>query len=198
MNWPDFLAALTNHKSIDLVGPFGQSWRAGENPVIFVDSGVQWRQPTALAASIGDGDSSSEPLDMTLHRDKEYSDLAFALRSLPQNIVEIMAHGFLGGRRDHELANFGEAFAFLKARLKPTRICWDQQAIAWSKGRWEFDRVGTFSLFSFEPTQITIEGECRYRLPEPTVLPPLSSLGLSNEASGHVRIKTSGPLLWLV
>ena len=127
MKWKDFLNKLASQTSVEIVGPFASGWSPGQHAVIYVDSGIHHQKPCALSTSVGDADSSTAPLDMMLEKEKNFSDFTFALRSLPQNIAEVHARGFLGGRRDHELANFGEAHAFLRARLKPTRVSWDEE-----------------------------------------------------------------------
>lgn len=194
MNWKDFLQKLTVVPSIDIVGPFASSWSPSDRPALFVDSGARWQKPIALSATVGDGDSSFAKMDFLLEKEKDYSDFAFALRSLPQNIVEIFLHGFLGGRRDHELANFGEAHAFLKARLTPTVMSWDSDAISWSAGEWDLEWYKTFSLMAFESARVSIEGKCRYQVSTPSEFSALSSFGLSNEGNGRIHIRTEGPL----
>ncbi|MFI5391452.1 MAG: hypothetical protein ACHQYQ_08830, partial [Bacteriovoracales bacterium] len=61
-----------------------------------------------LDISVGDGDSSNFPMDFNLPEEKDYSDLKFALDLIPPNVEKINLWGFLGGRRDHEIINFGE------------------------------------------------------------------------------------------
>jgi thiamine pyrophosphokinase len=180
-------------------------------PTIYVDGGSDFRADGGWAAaqltpakekssipliSIGDGDSAAGKLDEVLPAHKDYSDLAFVLRSLPQNIVAIEMLGFLGERRDHELANLGEVHAFLKTRADFCRVeihSAEQTVFAFARGTLTIDIAGTFSVMVLEPAAVRIEGACEYKLAGDVVLQVASSHGLSNVGHGAVEITSDQP-----
>jgi thiamine pyrophosphokinase len=178
-------------RKITLVGPFFDNSNEIEEPVIFVDSGTHFRK-SGEGISVGDGDSIDTPLEIRLNPDKDFSDLAFALRNIPGHYSEIDLAGFLGGRRDHEIINIGEVHHFLNSRKSPTEIRFDSEVMGFSKGQWQFERFGSFSVLTVVETIVSITGDCRYACPECTVFPPLSSLGLSNIGSGTITINCDG------
>jgi thiamine pyrophosphokinase len=194
--WSEFLKTLSVSSSVDVVGPFASGWKpVAHRPVIFVDGGSRWRVVGLELSSVvvGDGDSSSVPMDHQLSREKDFSDFAFALRSLPQNILSVHAHGFLGERRDHELANLGEAHAYLRSRLEPTQLFFDSSVLGFSAGSWKFSRSGLFSLFVLETCSVTLSGACEYQITAPISLGAFSSFGLSNVGSGEMTLTCSAP-----
>ena len=149
------------------------------------------------AVSIGDGDSSAGSLDELLPAVKDYSDLAFVLRSLPPSVRDITMLGFLGGRRDHELANLGEVAEFLKTRNAFARVDMvggnGDVIVAFARGTLGFDVSGEFSIFVLEPAGVEIRGMCKYPLSAYQTLAPLSSHGLSNVGNGRVDITSVLP-----
>ena len=196
--WVDFLSALGTE--VTLVGPLHDQPHVPTMPTVYVDGGTHFR--TGLThfptVSVGDGDSSRTGLDQMLPREKDFSDLAFVLRQLPPSIMSVTLLGFLGGRRDHELANFGEVHAFLSRRAPFTRVAFlaRERVIAFARGGLSLDVRGTFSVFTLEPAPVRIEGACRYRLDGQT-LAILGSLGLSNEGHGVVRLTADRPCFLL-
>jgi thiamine pyrophosphokinase len=195
MTWPEFLKILSGEESIDILGPMTNSWSPRPHPVLYIDGGIRWKKPGSPAeCSLGDGDSGTQDLNHLLPKEKDYSDLSFALQSLPQNLQQLYLHGFLGGRRDHELINFGEVHTFLKSRLKPCHVSWGDEVLSWNRGACKFEWTGLFSLVAFEKTQVTIEGDCEYLLSSKTELGPVSSFGLSNQANGQIVIESEGPV----
>ena len=150
--------------------------------------------------SVGDGDSlRGGGLDKTLPIDKDHSDLAFVLGSLPSSVNRLSLYGFMGGRLDHELANLGEVFSFLK-RLSAGRCDFYTSSaelgmVAWSGLTLSLPIHGLFSVFTFEAGPIQIRGSCRYPLDPPRDLMPLSSHGLSNEGHGQVHLASTAPAL---
>lgn len=186
-----YCASFNGPTQIDLVGPLCKAYQAHPStPVIFVDAGAHWRQGVE-GISVGDGDSFKGPMDVSLPEKKDESDLAFALRHLPVSITSVVLHGFLGGRRDHELFNLGEVHRFLQNRT--AQVTFDNSLIAASSGLWPFEFMGLFSLFTLSTeTIVTMQGKCRYSLQQ-TPLPPLSSMGLSNVADGAFSIESNRP-----
>lgn len=196
-----FEKSLLTQENITLVGPLydGSNKFQASGPLIFIDGGANFLtlfpeiQEESLSISLGDGDSSSNELDIKLNPEKNFSDFSFALSLIPQNIKNIHLLGLLGGRRDHELANLGEINQFLKKRKYQTKIFFDDQIIAINKGTFHFEMKGTFSLLVLEKTRLKIEGACQYRNKEFMEFLPLTSLGLSNIGSGIVEIDGEGP-----
>lgn len=192
MGWQGFLERAHGQR-IDLVGPFFDPRRqVFEDPVVFVDRGANFRRGHE-GFSVGDGDSASARLDLKLSGDKNLSDLAYVLEHLPERFSEVRLFGFLGGRRDHEVFNLGEVHHFLKRRPFPHRVLFDDKIVAHSAGSWQLELRGVFSLAVVEPAQVAIHGDVRYSLPEPQRIAPLSSLCLSNVASGTVGIHANQP-----
>lgn len=193
-----YLARYADHSDITLVGPMlgeqNHQHHQYEEPVIFVDGGARWR-PMHLGHTLGDGDSFSGLLDTRLDPRKDFSDLAFALNEIGNLFHRVHLIGFLGGRRDHELFNFGEAHQFLSTRTQPGMVCFDNRVIALSSGRWELQLEGLFSLGALVQNRITLWGQCEYHCPAGTLLKPLSSLGLSNVGHGTVHLECEAPVL---
>ncbi|NKB63024.1 MAG: hypothetical protein GKR95_25470 [Gammaproteobacteria bacterium] len=192
-----YLDRYISSDSVTLVGPLYQprgDLNHFEEPVLFVDGGTRFRRLNEGYA-LGDGDSYHGVLDTVLEREKDFSDLAFALGNLGPNFTSISLLGFLGGRRDHEFFNFGEVHQFVRRRSPGTKVLFDEDAAIFSAGRWQFELHGLFSLGTLETTSFTMTGECQYQVPELTELAPLSSLGLSNFGHGVVTILCDDPML---
>lgn len=199
MTWPEFLEAVPKFSNITLVGPLHNVPHEPLRPTIYIDGGTRWRTEGTNhfpVVSVGDGDSSPLPLDKVLPAEKDHSDLAFVLTSLPASITTLELLGFLGGRHDHELANLGEIHRFLKSRASAQVKIFggDREVTAINEGRVALKIQGTFSVFAVEPAMVTIEGDCQYQLNRPTRLEPLSSLGLSNVGHGEVLVGTNSPV----
>lgn len=191
--WDDFLLALRHYQELNVVGPMAMERNDWPVPAIFVDSANRYQQGDPLHVSVGDGDSAWGPLDVELPPDKDFSDLAFALSQIPHHIQRVAMVGFLGGRRDHELLNFGAIHHFLKTRKSPVEVDMDWSVIGLSAGAWPLLLQGLFSLVVFEPARIQMAGKCKYTLSKPTLIQPVSSHGLSNEGFGEVRLESDGP-----
>lgn len=192
-NPSEYLERFSDSGSIMLVGPLADAELEIIEPVIFVDGGSTRREHN-IGLSVGDGDSFAGELDHKLDTEKDFSDLAFALSLLSHGFHNIEMHGFLGGRRDHELLNLGEVFHFLARRTRPATALIDRSVDAFSEGSWQVEVHGTFSLIAFEAATVALSGRCRYQIPDGTRIAPVSSFGLSNEGYGLITIKTSSPL----
>lgn len=164
-----------------------------DHPLVYVDGGTYQRQ-NGEGFSVGDGDSYDGTLDQVLNPRKDFNDLSFPLRYLPQSVKTIHLWGFLGGRRDHEAANLGEIHALLSHVSAPRTIVLDDEVLAFSAGQWSFEWQGLFSLLAFESTNVRLEGDCEYQLLEWTTLLPFSSAGLSNIANGKVILEVQKPV----
>jgi thiamine pyrophosphokinase len=171
-------------------------------PQIAIDGGARFAVNPVLWA--GDGDSGVAPhaVPAFIKHDQNITDLRFCLDGIcPWRWKELHLFGFLGARRDHELGNFGEIHAEMKARPVFTKaIFYNNQNLPqvhfFQTGDHTVDLHGVFSVLVLEPAEITISGECLYKTKK-TLLHPLSGQGISNEASGLVKISSSGPFMLL-
>lgn len=188
-----YLHDYVDSVSIELVGPMYNGDAKFTAPTLFVDGGTEFRNQNE-GLSVGDGDSYPDSLDECLNPHKDYSDLAYVLASLPAHFHKVALSGFLGGRRDHELANLGEANAFLKHRHQATRIQFGQAICGFSTGDWQLEIHEPFSLMCLETTKLTLTGDCTYPLIEPIQIEPLCSHGLSNIGAGRITLKTDAPV----
>jgi thiamine pyrophosphokinase len=197
-----YCAKFADSESITLFGPEKFPAVGGENnePVIFVDGGTKYRVG-GEGISVGDGDSftatdKQSELDVILPRAKDYSDFAFVLRSLPDSIRRVQTFGFMGGRTDHQVINFGEAHHFLRLRTE-TVLTFDHEAWGLSPGVWRPRIQGLFSIINFEACDIRVEGLCDYQIKEAVKLQAVTSRGLSNFGHGQIEIECSGPVFIL-
>lgn len=180
-----------NASVIHIVGPLTQSFDSDPNePTLFIDGGTKFKKDYGF--SLGDNDSFQGELDYKLPKDKDFSDLQFALTLIPSQTETVYLHGFLGGRKDHELINLGEVAHFLFERNE-SKVVFDDRITAYSQGFWEFELQNTFTLFSFHENTLSLTGECKYQLIKQS-LKPFSSHGLSNEAEGKISLHNSAPL----
>jgi thiamine pyrophosphokinase len=175
---------------LTLVGPLYQGDQNFSDPVIFVDGGTHFKNDQGI--SVGDNDSYDGELDQILPMQKDYSDLSYVLKSLPNKYRLIHLLGFMGGRKDHELMNIGEVNHFLEQK-QLIRVEFDKLITALSPGTWSMDLEGKFSLFSFSDNLLYLSGNCEYTLDNQT-LKAHSSHGLSNRGTGLVNIQNSKPL----
>ena len=194
--WDRFLSEINGQSQIFIIGPMAHAEVPASGATVYVDGGTA-AEPASPAPfpviRIGDGDSGAGLLDVTLPQDKDFSDLAFVLQSLPAHIDRVEMVGFLGGRRDHELMNFGEVHAFLKTRTRFTRVNFDDSVIAFVGGPLELEIEGLFSVLVFEESSVRLTGACKFPLQVPTLLAPASSRGLSNEGQGLIKCESSKP-----
>ncbi len=192
MKISEYLSNFTSVSPISIIGPL---YRSGpmQEPIFFIDGGSNHRINNA-GLSVGDGDSSELPMDIPLSTDKDYSDLAYALSSIPSHFSKVYLYGFLGERRDHELFNLGAAYRFLENRSQPSTIHFEKEIIGYSPGTWDFHRNGLFSILSLKDTWLTLRGKCRYRCENRTKFHVLDSLGLSNVGHGEIYLHNESPV----
>lgn len=179
--------------ALSLIGPFFDLQSLPPGPLVFVDKGAHF-QNGHPGFSVGDGDSSEIELDQLLSKEKDFSDLAYCLSQIPNHFSTLNLCGFLGHRKDHELMNLAEVHRFLKKTQTPIQVHFDQKISAYSKGRWQVKVEGVFSLFAFESVEVTLEGDCKYKILKNKALDALSSNGLSNEGFGFITIICDGPI----
>lgn len=196
--WKRFLKDTEGATQLFIVGPMLKHIYNPIGPTVFVDGGATFRGTVGVdgnipTVSVGDGDSGEALLEVSLPSNKDYSDLAFVLRSIPAHIRHLEMIGFLGGRRDHELIGFGEVHRFLKTKTEFTTVRFEEAVVAFSAGRLKLNIEGRFSVGVFEETNVTITGACQFPLNAPTVLEPMSSHGLSNSGRGPIVICSDKP-----
>ena len=175
---------------INIVGPMLKQQLNLEGPIIYVDGGANFRKKKE-GFSLGDNDSSHSKLDLCLPPDNNYSDLSFALKHC-KRFHQLELHGFLDGRKDHEIINFGEVHHHLKNETGQ-QVNFEKKVCAYSHGEWEIKYKGLFSIFCFEETKLSILGKIKYPLKDHSIK-PFSSYGLSNISEGDFSIKADGPV----
>lgn len=188
-----------SHSQLVIVGPILNQKVEIKLPQIAVDRGLQFAVEPILW--VGDGDSStpSQSIPQFFKEDQNVTDLHFCLHNIRNwKWFELHLFGFLGGRKDHELANLGEVYhAFKNRKLSRSAIFYDQdvpRVHLYQSGRHEFSSHDLFSVLVFEESQVTIEGSCEYQC-ENIVLKPFSGKGVSNVGHGMIQIQSSQPFL---
>ena len=194
-----FLSAVKNRLLV--VGPMATAKPPSFGPTLYIDGGVKWREQGSDAQlSIGDGDSNSQDdsrkLDLVYSPQKDLSDLNLGLNLLTQSTLQLWLWGFLGGEKAHELANLGAVSSWLEGRVASYAL-FDQHILIVSAGSWQLNVKQEFSLMSLVDNEVTLTGDCKYKLEGPTPLTSLSSFGLSNEGSGVIHLSARRPLLIL-
>lgn len=183
------------------VGPLGPNLpeTLAHHPTIAVDGGGAF--VTKPDIWVGDADSLVGEIECP-HKfkhptQKSQSDLGLALELFPEYLLyKFHFWGFLGGRRDHELFNLGEAHKFLEEHPESHIIFYDENGREifhfLGAGFWKFQHQGLFSLGTLKTTAVKLTGDCEYPIPRFRNLLPLSSFGLSNVAKGEIRIEADG------
>jgi thiamine pyrophosphokinase len=182
-----------------LVGPMGPEAPLDllKHSVIAVDGGAMYT--SRIDTWTGDSDSyTGNPpglINHTLPREKARSDLGHALDLITHfSRLELHLWGFLGGRRDHEMINFGEIIHFSNSKDHLLAVFYGSngkiQAKICSRGNWTFEHQGLFSVISYEDQLIQMSGNCKYVLEKPTQIKAFSSQTLSNEAFGLFNVSS--------
>ncbi|PIK16007.1 hypothetical protein [Halobacteriovorax sp. JY17] len=186
---------LLESKEINIIGPCAieEGLIDLTLPSLIIDGGLNHGLSFERSFSVGDGDSSDTSLDITLPRDKDQSDLAYALNLLGENIKCINLYGFLGGRRDHEFINIGEVYNFCERFEAIARF--QREIYLLPKGAHCLEIIGEFSIMSLRQSLISIGGQAKYCLEESSPLGPLSSHGLSNIGKGEITLSSNTPLI---
>lgn len=169
------------------------------SPYLWVDGAAASRHlsPGTWHLSVGDGDSSSLPMDICFSPEKDFSDLAGTLHLLKNKTSHLELRGFSGGRIDHQLAVYGEIFHFLHRDKSCQSIIFEAHHLFLPQGKHQLQIEGNFSLISALPQKIQITGQVKYPLNSPHYLRPFASLGISNQAIGDgiVEITCARPIL---
>lgn len=196
-------STLTNNTEWTFVGPMGPVVPETllKHPLIAVDGGAH--HSPRLDIWVGDADSYTEKVNCN-HQykhpvDKNQSDLALALSFFGENLLyKFHFWGFLGGRRDHEMFNLGEALTYLENHPESQIIFYGADGkISFhllGAGDWKFQHTGLYSLGTLKKVTVKMTGECKYPIPRSTFVYPLSSLGLSNVGEGTIVLKVDGPI----
>ncbi len=197
---PSHLRAHTEWVFLGPMGPVLPS-EFSSLPLLTVDGGGDFAASALIW--VGDQDSlAGEVQAEFIFRhppEKDQSDLALALQLFTAPLrYKFHFWGLLGGRRDHELFNLGEALRFLEAHDESQILLYGEGGKInyhlLGAGRWSFTHQGLFSLGTLRKTEVLLKGACRYALGTPVTLRPLSSTGLSNEARGTVHVENRGPV----
>ena len=195
---------LENIQDWTLVGPMGPEVPSDlvAHSILAVDGGARFC--SRMDIWVGDGDSHAEsincPNKYQFSPQKAQSDLALALSLFRSSLpLTIHACGFLGGRRDHELLNFGECMQFLEHHSRSEINFYEASGLLAVKclgaGAWDFHREGIFSLASMKEVSLKMTGACDYPISSEITLNPFSSLGLSNFGHGDIHLLTQGPVM---
>jgi len=201
MELNQFLKLSSAYTSWTMIGPMlaeDSAWsefklRNEKKPCVYVDRGADFKKQE-LGLSVGDGDSANSPMDIKLNPEKDFTDFEYALGLIPQTLEHLKIFGFLGGRKDHELANFGCLYEFLMKRENLFSISMSNLFLGLSQGKRKLTIKGNFSILCFEKTQLLIQGDCQYLLSEPSSIKILSGRTLSNKAWGDVVISHDVPI----
>lgn len=198
---------FSHSKEWTLVGPMGPEIPEAflAYSILSVDGGARFS--SRMDIWVGDSDSySGTPACehiFSFPPQKSTSDLALALSLFSENgPYTLHCWGFMGGRKDHELFNLGEAVRFLEKSPGSKVIFYEENGKnifnLYGQGEWNLNFEGVFSLASVRDVRIKLTGLCAYPIPEPTLMGPLSSFGLSNIASGEIRLKNDGPVILML
>lgn len=196
-------STLADRAEWTFLGPMGPhlSDTLSHLPRLAVDGGA--RYASSFDVWVGDGDSFQEKVEaphiFRLPVDKDQSDLAQALSLFGRNArYKFHFWGFLGGRRDHELFNLGEASQFLEEHHGCEILFYREDGKVsfhfLGSGHWKFSYTGSFSLGTLKKTPVKLTGACKYPIPKTLSLSPLSSLGLSNEGLGEIELENEGAI----
>jgi hypothetical protein len=206
--------ALRGHSRILLLGPLEiekhliaksiKSKRA--TLILFIDGGLRHQNSLTKKVlstfSLGDNDSNAtaKSLDLLLPAEKNYSDLAYALKVLGKTTTILKSVSLLGfsskkndERPDHLLFTLKMLEKFVKKR--PICVNLDDHFLFFPPGKNSFSHKGLFSVISFCNQKIKLTGKAKYKLNDMSPLTPMSSLGLSNCAHGTVYLESSKALI---
>ena len=199
-----FIRELSSYGCAVLVGPMLTQEEyeliPSDGPLLMVDGGADSLNKFDFKGctshfKVGDGDSATHDMDVKLPPKKDYSDLAYALTLLPKEIKKIKLFGFLGGRKDHELINFGEAHQYLLGKKTKTFLIFSEEFLFLSEGKWSLDGKGSsFSLMALDKPRVSLRGKVEYEIEDMTPVEPLSSKFLSNYAHGDFELSCTSPV----
>jgi len=190
--------------SIALVGPILKGpIPAIPYPQVAVDGGAAFSLSPVLW--VGDGDSGTTKVGVPALKktSDNITDLVFCLIQIDRwKWTQLHLYGFLGARRDHELANFGEVCQMMKTRAETVRAIFyhdesEAKIFIYQAGLHSIEVQGLFSILVFETTRLTISGACQYPVSD-QFIGAFSGRGVSNQGSGTITIQSANPFLLLI
>ena len=189
---------LTSSLTSEQLNPIGLS----SVPQIALDGGDRFALQPVLVVGDGDSRAGTSAAPFQQKPDQDQTDLAFALKLVnPGRWTDLHLFGFLGGRKDHELAAIGEVCRALAIRMDLTRATFydstgDLAFTVHNIGTHAFVHHGVFSVLAFESARFTISGACRFPIRDQTLL-SFSGIGISNVGEGEFTIQSSGVFMML-
>lgn len=190
-------------EQLALVGPIlNRAMDPTPFPQIAVDGGARFaHQPIFW---VGDGDSGKPDGISAIFKktSQDETDLHFCLKQI-QNWEWTKLHlfGFLGARRDHELANLGEVCHAVKSHTNGSAVFYDENYQAriyvFPAGLHSIALNTLFSVLAFENSTISISGDCQFKITEQSI-DAFSGRGISNVGHGLIEIQSSAPFMVLL
>lgn len=199
---------IRNTKKVILLGPLFTAesslvndLRASHDAIIQVDCLHLNDHPYTI--TLGDGDSvlnnQKTKFDYLFPEEKDFSDFEAALNFIQQYLrpVEIILHGFWGGRFDHALLIPCQITEHLLhsphthfAELSTSSNF--EKLIILNKGKHQFNEQIPFSLISSTHQKIILEGNLKYK--GTFNIQPWTGLGISNHSFGQWSIECVLPI----
>ena len=172
-------------------------------PQVAVDGGAAFSLSPVLW--VGDGDSGNVSVGVPALKktSDNITDLVFCLIQIDNwKWTQLHLYGFLGARRDHELANFGEVCQMMKTRAETVRATFynekfEASIFIYQTGLHSIEVQGFFSVLVFETTRLTISGACQYPLSD-QFIGAFSGRGVSNQGSGTISIQSTNPFMVII
>jgi len=199
-----FLNKLDSEKILCLVGPLeSHSFYSNSDFLkLYVDGGARKKNKSTLkqnisSLSIGDNDSFQGKLDLTLPKNKNYSDLEGALALIGHRADIILMDGFISlkneSRFDHLLSMFHSIFNFVKKYN--TFVFINHNLIMLPRGIHHINIHNYFGIIAFTNTSLQILGKVDFKSEVNMNISSLSSKACSNRGFGIVKIKIDKPVL---
>lgn len=193
---------MIKDKKVNFIGPMPVNKDLIDKELysIIVDGGQNHPISFKNSFSIGDNDSSFTSLDLKLPREKDYSDLKFALEHIPKDSIYADLHGFIGGRYDHQLIVYSELSEYLKENGPKRFDLYNEKSHILSISNLRKEQInytGEFTLFSFYSQRIKLNGDIKYKIEGEYTqnFQALSSRGLSNISYSRIEIEYESPIL---
>jgi len=187
MKLESFVKVLTEAKDVLMVGPMFLGHYLPQIvdldeplPIIFVDGGMAFFDSVttiyknSIPFKLGDGDSTDSTLDLSLNKDKDFTDFECALSLIVDSIKlkRLYLCGFLNGRKDHEWVNIGRSFELLNSSLHLNTIFMDDKLTLCSKGEQSFSYHGSFGIISLLPVKLELSGQTKYKTEKKLMMTP--------------------------
>ena len=189
-----------NHEQLALIGPILTQKIETTFPQIAVDSGIQFASDPILWVGDGDSGPTSSLVPLVMKPTQNETDLRFCLNNIESwNWNRLHLFGFLGKRKDHELANLGEVCQAIVKRTNGSMAIFYNESLLpeiylYPSGTHSCLVDGVFSVLSFENCTMSISGECQFTIFNQRV-GILSGLGVSNLGHGAVQIQSTSAFM---